>query len=71
MGFYGNITSTNKTQFTFDRIYPNRKTMDEWANKPVYQGEWGDNHGGDGVFIGRFVLVEYDEAGYDGYFPIF
>lgn len=57
MGFYGNITSTNKTQFTFDRIYPNRTTMEAFKDE-------------DGVFIGRFVLVEYDGENAT-YFPIF
>lgn len=47
MGFYGNITSTNKTQFTFDRTYPSRYIMDVNAKK-------------DGVYLGRYVLVEYD-----------
>lgn len=50
MGFYGNITNTSKTQFNFDRIYPNRKAMDDACKN------------GDGVAIGRFVLVEYGEA---------
>lgn len=59
MGFYGNITSTNKTQFTFDRIYPNRRTMEEALIKDE-----------DGVFIGRFVLIEYDGENAT-YFPIF
>ena len=49
MGFYGNITNTSKTSFTFDVIYPNRRTMD--ASKDT-----------DGVYAGRYVLVEYSEA---------
>lgn len=57
MGFYGNITSTNKTQFTFDRIYPNRTKMDVLAST-------------DGIFIGRFVLVDYDNENAT-FFPIF
>lgn len=48
MSFYGNISNAGKTNLTFDKIYPNRKTMDEKAAT-------------DGVFIGRFVLVEYDD----------
>lgn len=48
MGFYGNITNTSKTQFTFDKRYPNRVAMDDRASS-------------DGVYIGRYVLVEYDE----------
>lgn len=68
MGFYGNITSTNKTQFTFDRIYPNRKTMDNALKLYVTEGDTSTP--GDGVFIGRFVLVDYED-GKTGYFPIF
>ena len=48
MGFYGNITNTSNTTFSFDRIYPNRLAMDTNANN-------------DGIFIGRYVLVEYQE----------
>lgn len=47
MGFYGNTTNIAKTQFTFDRIYPNRVEMDKQCKV-------------DGVYIGRRVLVEYD-----------
>ena len=47
MGFYGNITNTSKTQFTFDRTYPNRKTMDARVAT-------------DEIYLGRYVLVEYD-----------
>ena len=47
MGFYGNITNTSKTTFQFDKIYPNRLSMDANVNN-------------DGIFIGRYVLVEYD-----------
>jgi hypothetical protein len=47
MGFYGNITNTNKTQFTFDRTYPNRKTMEERLSI-------------DNIYLGRYVLIEYD-----------
>ena len=48
MGFYGNITNTSNTTFSFDKIYPNRLSMDANANN-------------DGIFIGRYVLVEYQE----------
>lgn len=47
MGFYGNITNTSRTHFQFDKTYPNRATMDASASS-------------DGIFIGRYVLVEYD-----------
>lgn len=46
MAFYGRVTNESKTSMTFDRIYPNRATMDAHAAD-------------DGVFTGRFVLVEY------------
>lgn len=49
MGFYGNITNTSRTQFQFDKTFPNRKVMDNFI-------------GTDGVYIGRYVLVEYDKA---------
>ena len=48
MSFYGNIKNTARTQFYFDRIYPNRQAMDT-------------NAGDDGIFAGRFVLVEYEQ----------
>ena len=46
MGFYGNITNTNKTQFTFDRSYSSRALMDQRIDR-------------DGIYLGRYVLVEY------------
>lgn len=48
MGFYGNIKDIEKNKsFVFDRIFANRKQMDENAST-------------DGVYTGRYVLVEYD-----------
>lgn len=47
MGFYGNITNASRTQFQFDRVYANRAEMDEGALT-------------DGIFMNRYVLVEYD-----------
>ena len=48
MGFYGNITNTTRTQFSFDATYPSRYEMDtQVAN--------------DGIYVGRYVLVEYDK----------
>jgi hypothetical protein len=47
MGFYGNITNTARTQFQFDKIYSNRYEMDN--NKAI-----------DGIYAGRYVLIEYD-----------
>ncbi|MBE6148226.1 MAG: hypothetical protein E7167_01745 [Firmicutes bacterium] len=47
MSFYGNITNVTKTNFAFDRIYANRVEME------THMAE-------DEVYIGRFVLVDYD-----------
>lgn len=47
MSFYGNITNTSRTHFQFDRIYANRYEMENNKNE-------------DGIYAGRFVLVEYD-----------
>lgn len=64
MGFYGNITNTARTQFQFDKIYPNRTEMDVALNT------------GDGIQIGRYVLVNYnpedqtEEDNYDINFEI-
>lgn len=51
MSFYGNIANGSKTNLTFDKVYPNRSQMDSAVES-------------DGVFIGRFVLVEYDDNSY-------
>lgn len=48
-GFYGNITNTARTQFQFDVIYSSRKFMD-------------DNCTIDGIYPGRYALVEYDKS---------
>jgi hypothetical protein len=49
MSFYGNNTNGSKNnQFVFDKVYPNRKTMDSHAKD-------------DGVFVGRYVFVEYED----------
>lgn len=48
MSFYGNVRNTGRTQFYFDRVYPNRVSMDSNAKK-------------DNIFAGRYVLVEYEQ----------
>lgn len=48
MGFYGNISNVGRTNMVFDRIYSSRQAMDANAAK-------------DGVYAGRYVLVEYDQ----------
>lgn len=45
---YGNITNTARTQFQFDRIYPNKREMDEFCDS-------------DGIYAGRYILIEYGE----------
>lgn len=55
MGFYGSVVSTTKTPFTYDRIYTTRANMEEACEE-------------DGVFLGRYVLVEYDESTVKGYY---
>ena len=45
---YGNITNTARTQFQFDRIYPNKREMNECKDS-------------DGIYHGRYVLIEYGE----------
>lgn len=49
MGFYGNITNTTRTQFSFDAVYNSRYEMD--TSGPS-----------DHVYVGRYVLIEYDTA---------
>jgi len=51
MAFYGRVTNEAKTSMTFDKVYPNRLTAKIMAKS-------------DGVFVGRFVLVEYDNKPY-------
>ena len=58
MGFYGNITNTARTQFSFDRVFANRYEMD--LLMPT-----------DGIYAGRFVLVEYDNEATKENFPTF
>ncbi len=57
MGFYGNIKNTSRTQFNFDKVYPSRSEMDNQCQN-------------DGVYAGRYVLVEYDQMVHMDAFPI-
>ena len=61
MGFYGKVTNTSKTQFTFDKIYSNRKEMDDAIGDIVSNTGEFIGHKDDGVAIGRYVLVDYDK----------
>ena len=58
MGFYGNISNTSKTTFQFDRTYANKRDMDNGARL------------GDGVYPGRYVLVDYSQKTQDGFYDI-
>lgn len=51
MGFYGNVSNITRSTFQFDRIYSNRKAME----RALATGD-------DDVYIGRYVLIEYDQA---------
>lgn len=55
MGFYGKVANSNKTAFSFDKTYASRREMDEFVSS-------------DNIFIGRYVLVEYDEPPISGYY---
>ncbi len=58
MSFYGNIANTARTHFQFDRIYTSRFAMETAKNN-------------DGIYAGRFVLVEYDnEANLDTFLRV-
>lgn len=55
---YGNITNTARTQFQFDKIYPNKRAMDEHCDT-------------DGIYAGRYVLVEYDNENLDCFIQLY
>lgn len=48
MSFYGSVSNAGKTTLTFDKVYPNRQAMETYCKE-------------DGVFVGRCVLIEYDD----------
>ena len=48
MGLYGNINNINKSVFQFDKIYSSRFDME-------------DKCASDEVFIGRYVLIKYED----------
>ena len=57
MGFYGNIQNSNKVALQFDLVYSNRSQMDAGV-------------GVDGVFLGRYVAIDYGEMPVVGYYNI-
>ena len=55
--FYGNIKNNSRASFIFDKIYTSRKEMEETLRQ--------EENGiiiGDGVFINRYVLIDYNYA---------
>ena len=58
MGFYGKVEHTDKLNFVIDRIYPNRKKMESSVNE-------------DGIFIGRYVLVDYEQEATNPYIRLY
>ena len=69
MPFYGNITN-RRNQFTYDKIYPSKTALLQAISDTTIN--IGDNiitilpSKDDGVFIGRYVLIDYD-YGQDSY----
>ena len=64
--FYGNIKNNSRSSFIFDRIYSSRCEME----KALY--ETVDSNGaiaGDGVFINRYVLINYGYSA-EGYYTV-
>lgn len=57
MAFYGKINSNAKSSFSFDKVYPTRQMADLYAQQ-------------DGIFVGRFILVDYDHGDYSTYSTI-
>ena len=55
---YGNITNTARTQFQFDKIYPNKRAMEEHCDT-------------DGIYAGRYILVEYDNENLDCFIQLY
>lgn len=50
MGFYGKVNNNSAVQFVIDKIYSSRVEMEQALKD------------GDNVFIGRYVLIEYNHA---------
>ena len=56
--FYGNMKNNSRASFIFDKVYPTRTAM-ETALNAVDQD---DRPIGDGIFVNRYVLVDYHYA---------
>jgi len=53
--FYGNMKNNSRASFIFDKIYPTRAAMEAALKATDEQG----TRVGDGIFINRYVLVDY------------
>ena len=54
--FYGNIKNNSRASFIFDRIYPSRCAMEDALAVTL---DSNNEVRGDGVFINRYVLINY------------
>ena len=48
--FFGNISNGSRSQLIFDKVYPNKARLDAELNDGI-----------DNIFIGRFVIIVYDD----------
>ena len=53
--FYGNMKNNSRASFIFDRVYPSRVAMENMLDRKDDEGK----SIGDGIFINRYVLVDY------------
>lgn len=53
--FYGNMKNNSRASFIFDKIYPTRTAMEQALLEKDDRGRYV----GDGIFINRYVLVNY------------
>ena len=56
--FYGNMKNNSRASFIFDKIYPSRAAMEAALNATDSDGTFI----GDGIFINRYVLIDYHYA---------
>ena len=63
--FYGNIKNNSRSSFIFDRIYNSRSQMEDALNNNIDPDT--QQVIGDGVFINRYVLVNYSYSAEGAY----
>lgn len=54
--FYGNMKNNSRSSFIIDKVYPNRAAMEDAL---IQRDENQDLVIGDGIFVNRYVLVDY------------